>query len=462
MRRGFFLLLLLTAIRAVADCRATHPPSQYSLEVVSPACNSSAPCVVNKPVHFSLRPAAGCYIPFYPGPCPAPYVIDNCDTVTWNFNDGTPVKQVIGSGEVDHTFPATGNFTVNIDVQNAAGTGSMHGSAYVCADPPAIVRFSAARYDAGEAAGSVTVTLERSGDTSRPFTLNYVTAPGMKTGDYVRNLEVINEPVSFAAGEAAKQVTHRIRDDSVFLGDFEYGIGVVSETGDAVMDAGPVTVTFINIKDDEPGPQLTMDDVTIPEGNGPQTVNVPLHLSSPAGDYVYVWCVPHEGSARAGTDFKFLGYSAVFDPGQTATTCQVQTIGNLAVEADKAFTVVADPVLGPVTVIRGSATVTLTNDDAPYVPPPPPAQTLWFAPDRFRLNAGVSDTVTLYGSFSGTANLVSSDPGVIQVDASASVPGPVKLTALKAGTATVRAAEGEASAAIEIEVLPPPRRRVSR
>jgi len=432
--RGFLLLFLFTTIRALADCSANRVPSQYSIEVVSPACNSSAPCLVNRPVHFSLKPANGCYIPFYPGPCPAPYVIDSCDLVTWNFNDGTAPKQVTGSGDVDHAFPGVGSFVVDIEVRNANGAASLHGSAYVCADPPTFVRFSAPRYDVSETAGTVTVTIERSGDTTRPFTLEYDTAPGMNTGDYVRNLEVRNDPVSFAAGETQKQVVHKIKDDNVFLGDFEYGIGIVDRVGNVVTETGPVTVTFIAVKDDEPGPELTMDDVTLPEGNGPQLVNVPLHLSRPAADTVYAWCVPHDGTARAGTDFKLLGYSAVFNPGQTEAVCQMQTIGNTTVENDKTFTVVADPVMGPVTVTRGTALVTLTNDDHPFVPPPPPPpppQSLSFETTKAQISVGLTTSVMLYGTYTGTAHLTSSDPNVVAVEASLPLNTRAHLSALK-------------------------------
>src|SRR5437764_5633825 len=197
MKRVFIAVLLLAAVRLHANCRASAPPSQYSVAYQGPECTSSAPCVQGSSIHFAVVPANGCYIPFFPGPCPPPYVIDACDTLTWDFGDGTAPVSVSGSGAVDHVFARTGNLPIYVTIANPGGSTTIHGSAYVCANPPTYVRFSKARYDVSENAGTVTVTVERSGDTSRPFTIEYITAAG---AEFVRTLEVINTTISFAAG----------------------------------------------------------------------------------------------------------------------------------------------------------------------------------------------------------------------------------------------------------------------
>lgn len=464
MKRALLALLLLAAVRAGANCRSSAPPSQYAVSFQGPECTSSAPCVQNSPIHFAVVPANGCTIPFYPGPCPPPYVIDACDTLTWDFGDGTPPMAVSGTGEADHVFPHAGDFTIFTTITNAGGSTTIHGSAYVCAAPVSVVHFSKPRYDVSEAAGTVTITLERSGDTSRPFTLNYVSAPGSANGQYVHNFEVIDEPLSFAAGETTKQVVHHINNDNVFTGDFDASVGVTSD-GAVVMDAGPVETAIVHIADDEPGPELTIDDVTVPEGLGEHTIDVPVHLSGPAADYVFAWCVPHDGTARANVDYKPLGSTAEFEPGQTTSKCQIQILGNFTVEPDKTLTVTADPVIGPVKIARGSAVVTLQNDDVaetPKPPPPPPALTLSFDALSFRMSAGTNATVQLDANLPANVALTSSDPNVVDVAASMTAPGPLKLYALKPGTAAITAKSGEATATIVVEVTPPPKRRAAR
>jgi PKD repeat protein len=420
--------------------------------------------VQNSAIHFSVVPANGCYIPFYPGPCPPPYVIDACDSLTWDFGDGTPPMVVSGSGEVDHVFPHAGEFTIYTTITNAGGSTTIHGSAYICASPVTVVHFSKSRYDVSETAGTLTITLERSGDTSRPFTLNYGTAPGTPNGQYVHNLEVINETLSFAAGETTKQVVHHVKNDNVFTGDFDTSVGVTSD-GAVVMEAGLVETAIVHIADDEPGPELTIDDVTVPEGLGEHTIDIPVRLSAPAGDYVYAWCLPHDGTARANVDYKPFGSTAEFEPGQTTSKCQIQILGNFTVEADKTLTVTADPVIGPVKTVRGSAVVTLQNDDVaetPKPPPPPPALQLWFDGPSFRMSAGTNATVPLNANLAANVALTSSDPSVVDVTASMTAPGLVKLYALKPGTSAITAKSGDATATIIVEVTPPPKRRAAR
>lgn len=456
MRRAFFVALLLLAIRTFADCSAQHPPSSYSVDFHAPACNAAAPCVQNEPIHFSVTPRSGsCYIPFNPGACPAPYVIDACDTLTWDFGDGTPKQIVTGSGDIDHTFPIAGSFVIYVGIRNSAGTGTIHGSAYVCADPPAIVRFTKSNYEVSESGGSVTVTLKRSGDTSRAFTLDYSTFPN--GSEFVRNLEPLMNKVSFASGETVKNIVHRVQDDAVFSGDSDHSIGVVSD-GAVVMDAGPVTTSNIRVVEDEAGPELTIDDLTVPEGNNEHPVTFTIHLSKPATDRVYAWCVPHDGTAHAVTDFRLLGSTAIVEPGQTAATCQVQVLGNTAVGPDKTFTVTTDPVIGPVTVKKGTALCTLTNDDA--VIPVTPA--LWFAPGSLRTTSGNIEFAALAASVPTRVELVSSDPSIALVGSSISAPGSVRVIAGKPGHATITATSGELTATLEVEVGATARRRATR
>lgn len=456
MRRAFLFALLLLAIRTRADCSGQSQPSQYTVDVHSPVCNAKTPCLEKHLVHFSVTPRSGsCYIPLYPGPCPPPYVIDACDTLTWDFGDGTPNQVVHGSGEVDHAFPTPGNYVIQINIAGPAGNGNVHGSAYICADPPSYVRFAKSTYNVSENAKDVTVTLERSGDTARAFTLDYSTFPN--GAEFVRNLEPLMMKVSFGSGETVKTVTHRLQDDNEFNGDSDHSIGVLSD-GAAIMDAGPVATSMIHVIDDEDGPQFSIDDLTVPEGNDDHPINFTVRLSKPASDRVYAWCVPHDGTAVANFDFKLRGNTVILEPGQTTGTCQVEILGNTVSGPDKTFTVTTDPVIGPVTVKKGTALATLLNDDV-LIPVTP---ALWFTPKTLKLTGGESDFVTLNATTPMQATLVSSDPSIVRVASTASAPGSVRLTAVNPGRATITASTSELTATIDVEVAPVPRRRAMR
>jgi len=202
----------------------------------------------------------------------------------------------------------------------------------------------------------------------------------------------------------------------------------------------------------------TIDDVAVPEGNGEHTIDFPLHLSRPAADRVYIWCVPHDGSAHAGADFYDRGSAAIFEPGQTSATCQVTIIGNSIADLAKTFTVSTDPVQGPVTVKKGTALGTLINDDEAAAP----AQALAFNPAALRMTAGTGESVSLGAQIPARATLTSSDPEIVRVESSASVPGAVRLTPMKTGVATITATDGTATATLRVEVASPPRRRAAR
>jgi uncharacterized protein YjdB len=115
-------------------------------------------------------------------------------------------------------------------------------------------------------------------------------------------------------------------------------------------------------------------------------------------------------------------------------------------------------VQGPVTVKKGTALGTLTNDDEA----PAPVQSLAFSPPALRMTAGAGDAVSPGAEIPAGVTLTSSDPAIVRVDSSASAPGPVRLIAMKAGVATITASDGAAMATLRVEVAPPPRRRAAR
>jgi hypothetical protein len=357
VRRVAIAVLSLCAVMARADCSAGFVPNQFAVAFHGPPCNAGAPCVEKTPVHFSIGPPTGtCYIPLY-GPCKwVPYPIDACDTLTWDFGDGTLPVVVRGSGDVEHVFDRPGNYDFTIGVRNAVGRGTIYGSTYICAGPPVFLRFASKIYEVAEDAGSVAVTLERSGDVSSAFAIQYESLAGSG------KIEPLSMTVSFAAGETTRTIVQRVIDDGAFTGDRDDYVGIRSD-GAAVTESGSTAVANVRVLEDEPGPRLTIDDVTAPEGDGEHVIDVPLHLTMPASDRVYLNCTPRDGTAHEGVDFRLVDYSVIFEPGQSSAACRMRILGNRFAEPDKTFTVSADPVLGPVSVKRRTALCTLINDD---------------------------------------------------------------------------------------------------
>jgi hypothetical protein len=76
-----------------------------------------------------------------------------------------------------------------------------------------MIQFSATSYNVSEGAGSVTITVTRSGNTSGTASVQYATfdVSALSIEDY----SVASGTLTFAAGETSKSFTVLIRDDAV-------------------------------------------------------------------------------------------------------------------------------------------------------------------------------------------------------------------------------------------------------
>jgi hypothetical protein len=128
----------------------------------------------------------------------------------------------------------------------------------------ATVQFSAAGYSVGEAAGGVTVTVTRAGDTSLPAAVAYQTADTdtftVGCADTANNhgsayarcdFATAVGTLSFAPGETSKTFTVPVIDDAFVEGDETFQVKLADASGAGL--GGPVAAT-VTIKDnDQPG-----------------------------------------------------------------------------------------------------------------------------------------------------------------------------------------------------------------
>ena len=132
--------------------------------------------------------------------------------------------------------PARSSATVTI--QDNDGTGT-------------IIGFDPASYSPNENAGSVTLTVLRSGDLSRTDTVNYTTTPGSATGgespgtgiDY-QNTE---GTLTFAPNEPSMTITVPIFDDQNVEGNETFAVNLTGPGALYDFDQSTATVTIIEI-----------------------------------------------------------------------------------------------------------------------------------------------------------------------------------------------------------------------
>jgi len=111
-------------------------------------------------------------------------------------------------------------------------------------------------------------------------------------------------------------------------------------------------------------PSLSIADVTVQEGNsGTRLMTFTVTLSAAAASPVTVAYSSADGTAMSGSDYVAANGTLTFAAGETSKTIHVTINGDTAVEGNEAFTVRLVNAAGA-TIAGGSATGTLTNDDA--------------------------------------------------------------------------------------------------
>src|SRR5690606_8517576 len=226
-------------------------------------------------------------------------------------------------------------------------------------------------------------------------------------------------------------------DDAVHEPGETFFVNVTNVTGAVVVDGqGTGTIT-----DNDPAPGLSIDDVSVTEG-GSGTIIAAFTVTmdrasatSASVDYATV-----NGSAEAPADYAAQSGTLTFAPGQTTQTINVPVNGDSTPEADEMFQVVlSNP--GGATIVDGTGTGTITNDDAPVIVAPPvlPAGTAGVAysqtvsatggtaPHTFALAAGALPpglSLSAGGVLSGTPTAGGSFAFVVAASDSSPAPGP--------------------------------------
>jgi len=109
-----------------------------------------------------------------------------------------------------------------------------------------VVQFSAASYSANESAGSVTITVTRSGNTAITSSVQYATANG--TAASGSDYNAASGTLTFAPGESAKSFNLVIINDTVKETTETFNV-VLSNASNA--NLGTPGITTVSILDDD-------------------------------------------------------------------------------------------------------------------------------------------------------------------------------------------------------------------
>ncbi len=288
---------------------------------------------------------------------------------TVTFNPGDPLSQSVSitvNGdmitEVDETFLVNLSNSDNATIADLQGIGTILNDD----DAPAITidDVSVTEGNAGTVLATFTVSLTNA--SKQVVTVDYETADGTASeidGDYV----AVSPPqtLTFNPGDPLSQlVSITVNGDLIVETDETFFVNLSNSDNATIADLQGIG-TILNDDDEVAG--LTVDDVSVTEGNsGTVLATFTVTLSIPSKDVVSVKVQTADGSATAGSG----DYTAI-NPAQTLTfnpgdplfqTVSVTVHGDALNEADETFLLnLLDP--SNAVVLDGMGVGTILNDD---------------------------------------------------------------------------------------------------
>jgi large repetitive protein len=263
-------------------------------------------------------------------------------------------------------------------------------------------------------------------------TFDIATANGTATAgvDYVAN-SLTGQTIP--AGSSTYTFTVLVNGDSLNEPSETFFVNVTNVTN-AIVGDGQGVGTIVN---DDPLPSLSINDVTVVEGNA-GTVNAvfTVTLSAASGQTVGVNYASADGTATQPADYTSTSGTLTFTPGQTTQTITVPVVGETVPEANETFFVNLSGATNA-TIADNQGLGTITNDDVPVTVNPATvpngtvaaaySQTLTasggVSPYTFAVTAGalpagltlssggvLSGTPTAGGSFNFTVTATDSSP----------------------------------------------------
>ncbi len=256
--------------------------------------------------------------------------------------------------EIDENFTVTLTNPVNASITDDIGLGTIADN-----DPTPTLTINdttVAEGDSGTTAATFTIT--QSAPSGRATSVDYSTLNGSATApaDYTAGSGTLN----FAAGETTKQVTVLVNGDLLDESNETYTLNLANPTNVTIVDGQGLGT----INDEDPQPSLSIDDVTVTEGDsGSVVANFTVTLSTVSGRTVSVDYAAANGTATAPGDYLGTGGTLIFLAGETTKTVTVQVNGDTLDEANESYFVnLSNPSNAAVTDGQGLGTI--TDDDA--------------------------------------------------------------------------------------------------
>jgi len=252
------------------------------------------------------------------------------------------------------------------------------------------VQFGAATYSAAENAGTLAVTVTRTGDTSVAASVTISTSNGTGTAgtDYTA---LTNQAVNFAVGEASKDVLITIVNNPATQPDRTINVALGGASGGTTLGAQATAVATITDTVLPSVVSLQADVFTA----SPLATTVPVTLTRTGGTAAFtVTLTTTNDTAIAGTHYTAPATTVNFPANETTTTVNITLASRTAAAPHRVFNIALSAPSGSNTLgalTSGIVRILSPDDNKPTV-------TIGATTPAALVNENLSDTVTIAGA----------------------------------------------------------------
>jgi hypothetical protein len=291
---------------------------------------------------------------------PSDYAAVPLTTVT--FSPGQTTRAVTVNVVADKVFEANETFKLSLSGASGATIADNTGLATIVNDDakPQLSVSDVSLNEGDSGPTPATFTLNRSGNPSGVVTVKVKTLNGTATTTNNDYTALPSTLVSFADGQTTQTVTVNVIGDVSFEKNETFSLVLSTPVGAAISD-GTGVATIVN---DDAAPLLSVNDVSVTEGNsGTTPATFTITRSGNTAAAVSVKVKTTNGTAVSTSDYVAVPLTVVnFAAGQTTATVDVMVNGDTLHEANETFTLVLSAPTGA-TLVDASGKATIVNDD---------------------------------------------------------------------------------------------------
>jgi hypothetical protein len=296
---------------------------------------------------------------------------------TWNIERRTPATTNAVTPTTQVSVGTYGRFRY-VPSRNAfVAVNSIHENVYIYklsagggSPGTPTLQFSGANFSVGEGAGSVIISVTRTGSSSGAVSVNYATANG--TASAGSDYTLASGVLSWADGESgSKSFSIPIINDTDQEADETVVLALSNPTNGAIL--GPQATATLTITDNDGPSTLQFAAATYSVNESAGSASITVTRGGNAAGAVSVNYTTVGGSASSGGDFTAASGVLTWANGVTGSrTIAVPVVNDSDVEGNETFTLTLSNPTGAVLGGNTVATVTIVDDDSASTPPPPP------------------------------------------------------------------------------------------